>query len=125
MVANNKYGGLTFEGQRNHVSFNLEAAVENGDVVTATATDGALGRGSSGDEIVGVVMRKENDNVGGVKLVGTNEIITLPRTGAITSGVQALAVAGDGTVIAGTGTRTFMVIGTQTVETVDYVTFVL
>ena len=125
-----KIGGLMFSGQSaNGVSFNVEAAVAEGDAVTTTTTAGTLGRGSDGDEIVGLVDRDEGDNVANVKLRGCGKVVTAKRAGAINSGnpgaAVALAVDGAGLVKAGTGTSEFIVIGSTTVDSVDYVTFVL
>ena len=124
-MAKDTYGSLKFAGQQDEVSFNLEEAVEEGDAVTSTSTAGTLGRGSDGGELIGVVLRKEADNVGAVAMAGSNKVVTVPRSGAISLGRQALAVNGSGLVKAGSGTAEFIVIGTQTYDSVDYVTFIL
>jgi hypothetical protein len=123
------YGALNFEGlDSKNASFNIAASVVEGDVLGASATAGTLGFGSDGGELVGYLKNMDADRVGNVALVGSGEIVTAVRTGTINSsnaGWTMLAVDGAGKVKAGTNTRTFYVIGQQTVSSVTYITFIL
>jgi flagellar hook assembly protein FlgD len=120
------YGSLKFAGQAGEASFNLEAAVVDGDAVTVTATAGTLGRGSDGGELLGIAEKIEGDDVGTVILKGSGRVVTAVRTGAISVGYVGLQVDGTGKVKAAASTQAkFFVIGTKTFNSVTYVTFVL
>lgn len=75
-------------------TFYIQSGAQSGDAVVLLA-DGSYGRGADTNQFGGVVVKREQDGYGAV-LTGGDAVVTY--TGALTSGIQQLAVDGAGKV---------------------------
>ena len=121
-INNVEYGGQDVKGLT--FTLNTTGSPVEGDAVTITG-DGEVGRGADTNPLYGKLVKIELNAAlapSGKCTVERTGIVNFKKTAAaIAAGLQELVVDGAGLVKVGVGGRTVNVIGSGTIDSVEYV----